>query len=79
MCNPYKYRFNSRENNINVRVIKYLIVVIIASVIINFPRFFETQIVMVQTNGTVDKPETVEIVSYELSSLRRNPNYIRYT
>ena len=45
MCDPYKYRVESRLENVNFRVLKYLLIVIMVSLIINFPKFFEIQIV----------------------------------
>ena len=78
VCQPFKYRLQSRPENINIRVIKYLLVVIIASLFINWPRFFETKIVIKATNETVDGLEGDRQATYELTSLRRNPDYIRW-
>ena len=79
VCEPYKYRVEARPDNVNIRVLKYLLIVISISCLINFPRFFETQLVSLTLNRTLDTSvETaVTIVSDEVTELRKNSDYIR--
>jgi hypothetical protein len=78
VCEPYKYRVEARPENVNIRVLKYILIVITISCFINFPRFFETQLVSLTLNRTLDSSvETVTIVTYEVTELRKNSEYIR--
>ena len=78
VCEPYNYRVEAKLENVNIRVLKYLLIVIAISCFINFPRFFETELVSLTLNRTLDTSvETVTIVSYEVTELRKNPEYIR--
>ena len=78
VCEPYKYRVEARPENVNIRVLKYLLIVITISCFINFPRFFETELVSLTLNRTLDTSvETVTILTYEVTELRKNPEYIR--
>ena len=78
VCEPYKLRIEARPENVNIRVIKYLLIVITISCFINCPRFFETQLVSLTLNRTVDTSvDKVTIVSYEVTERRKNSEYIR--
>ena len=78
VCEPYKYRVEARPENVNIRVLKYLLIVITISCFINFPRFFETQLVSLTLNRAFNTSvETVTIVTYEVTELRKNSEYIR--
>ena len=78
VCEPYKYRVEARPENVNIRIFKYLLIVITISCFINFPRFFETELVSLTLNRTLDTSvETVTILTYEVTELRKNPEYIR--
>ena len=80
VCNPYKYREKNVNVNVTQSVFKFLVPVIIFSVIINIPRFYETIIVTITTNATTADNETVlvETVTYDVTPLRMDPDYIRY-
>ena len=78
VCEPFKYRVEARPENVNVRVFKYLFIVIGISCFINFPRFFETKLVNLRLNRTVGNTvKTVNILTYEVTKLRENSEYIR--
>ena len=62
-----------------MRVFKYSLIVIVFSTIINFPRFFETQIVeesFISNNS--GQAEVISYITYDVTQLRRDPDYIRY-
>jgi len=54
------------------------VVILIASVAINAPRFFETKLVTevfaTNVSGTM---QLEEIITYDVTDLRRDPTYIR--
>ena len=97
MCQPYKYHQRTQKRNVSRRVINYIIPVIITSVILNLPKFFETKIVYntqhtpvdmsLLQNDTQDQVEMLlklmqsetNTVTYEMTELRDNPDYIRYS
>ena len=80
VCNPYLYKENNAGPKVSWRVFGLIFLVIIFSLLINIPRFFETTIVKTTTNITFDDDETFEIekVSFEVTPLRMDENYIRY-
>ena len=57
-----------------------MFLVIIFSLLINIPRFFETVIVKTMANQTFDNNQTFEVekVSFDVTPLRMDENYIRY-
>ena len=62
-----------------MRVFKYSLIVIIFSLIINVPRFFETQIIeetLISNNS--GQAEVISFITYDVTQLRRDPDYIRY-
>ena len=79
VCDPFSYKESSKPENVNMRVFKYSLIVIIFSLIINFPRFFETQIVeesLISNNS--GQAEVISFITYDVTQLRRDPDYIRY-
>ena len=78
VCDPYEYKENSKPDNVNGRVFKYFLIVIIFSVFINSPRFLETRIVTesFKTNNS-GSVEVIFHTTYDVTNLRRNPDYIR--
>jgi hypothetical protein len=81
VCNPYLYMENNAAQNVPWRVLTFMVPVIILSVIINIPRFFETVIVSETVNITTADNETVEEerVYYEVTPLRMDADHIRYS
>ena len=79
VCNPYLYKENNAAQNVPWRVLTFMVPVIILSVIINIPRFFETVIVSETVNITTADNKTVEEekVYYEVTPLRMDVDYIR--
>ena len=78
MCNPYKYREKNANAKVMQTVTKFLVPVVIFSVLINIPRFYETVIVTSTINVTVDDNVTIreETVTYDVTPLRMDPDYI---
>ena len=66
------------HGNVNIRVFKYLIIVIIFSVFVNFPKLFEADFVTKEStviSGNITEVKTE--LSFGVSALRRDPLYIR--
>ena len=80
VCNPYKYRENNVNANITQSIFKFLVLIIIFSVLLNIPRFFKTEILT--SNGIIASDGNitylVETVSYDVTPLRMDPKYIWY-
>ena len=62
---------------------KYVIPVIVTAVIINIPKFFETELIYISQNGT-EFNETASVndealytLTYDVTDLRKDPDYIR--
>ena len=81
VCNPYLYKENNTAHRVTNRVLSFMVPVIIFSVLINIPRYFETVIISETVNITTADNETVqeERVYYEVTPLRMDANYIRYS
>ena len=79
VCNPFAYAEHAKPDNVNRRVFKYFIIVIILSVLINIPRFLETKIVTetVRSNDSGSVQDQT-FISYDVTDLRQNSDYIRY-
>ena len=45
VCHPYTYRDLTHSNSVNKRVLLYVLPVILVSILLNIPKFFETRIV----------------------------------
>ena len=69
----------SKSSNVNRRVFKYFLIVFFFGVIINSPRFLESKIVTesIWTNYS-GSAEVFTRVTYDITDLRRNPDYVRY-
>ena len=53
----------------------YVIPVIIISILLNIPKFLETEILFITEIN--DNNETESYVTYDLTELRQDPDYIR--
>lgn len=58
-----------------MRAVTYVIPVIMLSVALNIPKFFETEIIYVKEE---QNNMTFTYVTYDLTDLRKDPDYIRY-
>ena len=58
-----------------MRAVTYVIPVIMVSVALNIPKFFETEIIYVKEE---QNNMTFTYVTYDLTDLRKDPDYIRY-
>ena len=62
---------------------KYVIPVIVTAVIINIPKFFETELIYISQNGTefnksaLVNVEALYTLTYDVTDLRKDPDYIR--
>ena len=95
VCHPYIYRDITQTRSVSRRVAIYVIPVILFSIILNLPKFFETKIVYISgknqidfslfKNGSIENMEGLmkllkmgeNTISYEMTSIRNNPDYIR--
>ena len=68
---------------LTVAIAKYVIPVIVFAIILNIPKFFETEIFYIPVNTTgLDDPahanDTVSyILTYDVTELRKDKDYIR--
>jgi len=76
VCHPFYYRESLAGRSITSRVLMYVIPVIVISTIINIPKFLETELVYGKEVDTENV--TVRYISYDLTELRGDPDYIRY-
>ena len=54
----------------------YVIPVIVISTIINIPKFLETELVFGK-HASEDNVTIIDYISYDLTELRKDPDYIR--
>ena len=84
VCHPFYYRDAVRATSVNYRVAKYVIPVVVFAIILNIPKFFETEIFYIPVNKTgFDESTTAnDTVSYiltcDVTELRKGKDYIRY-
>ena len=57
-----------------MRAVTYVVPVILVSVALNIPKFFETEIIYVNEEHN---NQTFTFVTYDLTELRKDPDYIR--
>ena len=83
VCHPFYYRDVVLATSVNCRVAKYVIPVIVTAVIINIPKFFETELIYISQNGTefnesaLVNDEALYTLTYDVTDLRKDPDYIR--
>ena len=83
VCHPFYYRDVVLATSVNCRVAKYVIPVIVTAVIINIPKFFETELIYISQNGTEFNEtaslndEALYTLTYDVTDLRKDPDYIR--
>jgi len=78
VCKPFAYRA-SNNSDVNQRIFKYLISIIFFSCIVNFSRFFETELITESVNVSIgDSFQVQQRLSFELTELRKHPDYIRF-
>lgn len=81
VCRPFAYRVAINTQSPIARSFRLLLPAVILAILINIPKYFETQTVVTTqtmngTNGAM--PVNVTIVHYTVTELRRNPTYIHY-
>jgi len=80
VCQPYSY--NTRETSMrpSTRLVQILTPVLLLSILVNIPRFFEvvtsTEMRNVTLGGNLTRER--ECVTYEITDLRMDPTYIRW-
>ena len=79
VCYPYKYREMIQAQTTNSRVFKLIFPVFVFSVLLNISRFFETVIQYETFEEILDDNKTViiESIGYDVTPLRKNPDYVR--
>ena len=81
VCQPFSY--SSREAGPSarpgLRLAQFILAIIAVSVLINLPRFLEVTMVTELHNVTsqLNVTEVQELVTYDITELRRDPEYIR--
>ena len=53
MCHPHHYRNVTTTESVTKRVFSYVIPVVIFSILMNIPKFFETEIIRTPVNETL--------------------------
>ena len=56
----------------------YIVPVIAFSIVLSIPKFFETRLLFLDGNDMAEITAPRLIISYEITPLRSDPNYIRY-
>ena len=78
MSRPNVFRANLKLQKTNPRVFKYLFTVIIGSIVINLPRFLETELKWKSSNiSSGDSFDTETKLTFQVTELRKDPNYVR--
>ena len=83
VCHPFYYRDAVRATSVNYRVANYVIPVVVFAIILNIPKFFETEIFYIPVNKTgFDESTTANdtvsyILTYDVTELRKGKDYIR--
>ena len=80
MCRPVSYRASTIVNTATHRVTKWVAGATLLSCVVNAPRFFETKLVWksFSTTSASNYSEALHKLSFEVTNMRRDPNYIRY-
>ena len=76
VCRPIFYRSLEVTYSSRVRVMTYFLPSMICSILLNIPKFMEARLVTVLEK--VGSNETKEVVTYNVTSLRLDPNYMYY-
>ena len=73
---PIYYRSHKSRRSSRFHLIIFILPSMLLSIILNIPKFFETE--LVRTIGTDENNKTHSLVDFEITSLRVNPDYIYY-
>ena len=76
VCRPLLYRSLEVTYSSRVRVMTYFLPSMISSILLNIPKFLEAQLVTIMVKD--DHNMTHEVVMYNVTSLRMDPNYMYY-
>ena len=74
---PLIYRSLEATKSYSARILAYLLPSLLASVLLNTPKFLEAKFVT-HEEGVEENETVVTVVDYEATELRRDPNYIYY-
>ena len=79
VCSPSKYREITQSKTTNFRVLKHISPVIIFSIILNIPRFFETVVIYESYKEINDDNQTVTVETFglDVTPMRMDPDYVR--
>ena len=80
VCRPVSYRASTIVNTATHRVTMWVAGATLLSCVVNAPRFFETKLVWksFSTTSASNHSEPLHKLSFEVTNMRRDPNYIRY-
>ena len=76
VCRPLLYRSLEVTYSSGARVMTYFLPSMIFSIILNIPKFMEAQLVTVMVMDANN--QTSEVMMYNVTSLRMDPNYMYY-
>ena len=76
ICRPLCYRSHKLSHSSRVHLMTYILPSILVSILLNIPKFLETQ--FVTRNVTDENNITTVITDYEVTDLRLDPEYIFY-
>ena len=73
---PLTYRSLELTQTSQARVLSYVLPSLFLSLVLNFPKFLEAKLVTVEVED--DNLTMVEVIDYDVTELRLNPDYIYY-
>ena len=74
--NPLAYRLGLVRYSSSLHLAVYILPALLLSVILNIPKFLETELVTV--NMVDDSGASVQMIDYNITDLRKDPDYIFY-
>ena len=73
---PLIYRSLEASQSSKTRLLSYVVPSLLLSVVLNFPKFFEAKL---ETKEVFDdNMNIVKVIDYDVTELRRDPDYIYY-
>merc|ERR1719234_2210690 len=82
VCRPHSHRARTASLSSTASLARYVLPVLVLALITNLPKFFEARIVFPTSEETAVAEmfglENAVKITYEMTELRDNPNYIRF-
>ena len=76
VCHPLIYRSHRLSHVPYIHLLTYILPSIFLAIILNIPKFFETELVL--RNTTDDENITRQVYDYAITPIRLNPDYVYY-